>query len=169
MNNNLAKPAVYVGTYGKYNNGSISGKWLYIEDYQDCDSFLKACRELHQDENDPELMFQDFENFPKAFYSESGITQDLWEYLDLDEDDREMLEAYQNSIDGQATVHDIDKIRDCYHGKWDSELDYTHEYLESTGYLSEIPENLQYYFNYEAFCEDLFMELTFHENHVFSN
>ena len=26
-------PRIYVGTYRKYNNGSIAGKWLELEDY----------------------------------------------------------------------------------------------------------------------------------------
>src|SRR5690349_16831915 len=54
-------PRVYVGTYAKYNNGSIAGAWLDLEDYADKDSFLAACAELHKDEDDPEFMFQDFE------------------------------------------------------------------------------------------------------------
>jgi len=70
---------IYVGTYAKYNAGSIAGAWLNLEDYQDKDAFLKACAELHKDEEDPELMFQDFEGFPSNFYSESGIEEELFD------------------------------------------------------------------------------------------
>lgn len=56
---------LYVGTYAKYNSGSIAGAWLDLEDYADRDSFLVAARELHKDESDPELMYQDFEGFPR--------------------------------------------------------------------------------------------------------
>jgi len=49
---------IYVGTYAKYNAGSIKGAWLDLEDYSDRDAFLEACRELHKDEQDPEFMFQ---------------------------------------------------------------------------------------------------------------
>jgi len=48
---------VYVGTYHKYNNGSIDGDWLDLSEYSNKQDFLEACAELHQDENDPELMF----------------------------------------------------------------------------------------------------------------
>ena len=44
------KNTVYVGTYNKYNNGSLFGKWLDLSDYPDKDEFLEACRELHEDE-----------------------------------------------------------------------------------------------------------------------
>jgi antirestriction protein len=56
--------SVYVGTYGKYNSGSIEGGWLDLADYETYDEFLKACRNLHKNERDPEFMIQDSEGFP---------------------------------------------------------------------------------------------------------
>ena len=58
----LSEAKVYVGTYGKYNNGSLSGAWLDLSDYSDKEEFYEACRELHKDEEDAEYMFQDWEN-----------------------------------------------------------------------------------------------------------
>lgn len=49
-------PKIYVGTYSKYNNGSIDGKWITISDYNTYEEFVDACRELHSDESDPEFM-----------------------------------------------------------------------------------------------------------------
>ena len=49
-------PAIYCGTYHKYNCGSIFGKWFKLNEFADCDEFLDACRELHSDEEDPELI-----------------------------------------------------------------------------------------------------------------
>lgn len=60
------RPSIYCGTYAKYNSGSIAGRWLALEDYADADAFLAACRALHADESDPELMFQDFQCFPQG-------------------------------------------------------------------------------------------------------
>ena len=65
-----AVPAVYCGTYKKYNEGSIAGAWVRITDYANGEEVLKACAKLHKDEADPEFMFQDKENFPDWFYSE---------------------------------------------------------------------------------------------------
>ena len=31
----LSEARVYVGTYNKYNNGSLFGKWLDLSDYSD--------------------------------------------------------------------------------------------------------------------------------------
>ena len=36
---------IYVGTYNAYNEGSLKGAWLDLEDYDDQDDFLRACRE----------------------------------------------------------------------------------------------------------------------------
>ena len=43
----LSEARVYVGTYGKYNNGSLFGAWLDLSDYADKEEFYEACRELH--------------------------------------------------------------------------------------------------------------------------
>lgn len=57
----------YVGTYGKYNAGSLYGKWLDLADYATYQDFLTACKELHNDECEPEYMIQDWENLPDGF------------------------------------------------------------------------------------------------------
>src|SRR5262245_28452984 len=142
---------IYVGTYAKYNNGSIAGKWLDLEDYSDKEAFLGACKELHKDEADPELMFQDFEGFPRSYYHESHIPDALFDWLELDEDDRELLAVYQDNIDSDAT---IETAKDLFWGKFNSEEDWAHEYLDSSGLLESIPENLRYYFDYEAYARD---------------
>ena len=66
-------PRVYVGTYGKYNSGSIAGKWLDLDAYNNAEEFYNACRKLHSNEHDPEIMFQDFEGFPESYYGECSI------------------------------------------------------------------------------------------------
>lgn len=57
-------PSVYVGTWAKYNAGSIAGAWIALRDYSNYNEFLKACYDLHSDERDPELMIQDTEDMP---------------------------------------------------------------------------------------------------------
>ena len=46
----------------RYNNGSLYGALLDLSDYSDKEEFYEACRELHEDEEDAEYMFQDWEN-----------------------------------------------------------------------------------------------------------
>lgn len=68
---------VYVGTYRKYNNGSIAGAWISLAGCKDYDDFLAQCRKVHKDERDPEFMIQDTECMP------DGLT--CMESLDRDE------------------------------------------------------------------------------------
>ena len=86
-------PAVYVGTYAKYNDGDLFGMWVDLVKCGDYDTFMEVCHNLHADEEDPELMYQDYECFPSAWYSESGIDEDTFdriiEFADLDDDDRD--------------------------------------------------------------------------------
>lgn len=57
-------PKVYVGTYAKYNSGSIAGGWISLKSCKNYDDFLKKCYALHRDEREPELMVQDTDDFP---------------------------------------------------------------------------------------------------------
>ena len=82
----LSAASVYVGTYAKYNNGSLYGAWLNLSDYSDKEEFYEACRELHKDEEDAEYMFQDYENIPEALISESWISENFFALRDAVED-----------------------------------------------------------------------------------
>lgn len=77
------EPSVYVGTYGKYNDGSLRGLWIDLStffgkpkrqaDNDDYDEFINFCLAIHADEADPELMAQDYECFPRQWYSEGFL------------------------------------------------------------------------------------------------
>lgn len=160
-----SRPAAYVGTYGKYNNGSIAGAWLYLDDFASKSDFIDACLALHKDDPDPELMFQDWENTPGKFVSECSIDADFWEFLELDDSEREMIAEYWDEIDDSA---DVQYIRDAYHGCWDSFDDFASEYVDSTGMLGDAPETLARYFDFAAFARDLAYDYDITESgHVF--
>ena len=142
---------IYVGTYAKYNAGSIKGAWLDLDDYADRDAFMEAAKALHADESDPELMFQDFEGFPRAYYGESHIKPELWAWLELDESDCEIVEAYHAGVEEDA---DIDRAREAYMGTAENESDWAYEYLNDTGLLGDIPEWARNYFDFEAYARD---------------
>ena len=147
-------PRVYVGTYGKYNSGSIEGKWLDLEDYTSRDEFLEACQELHGP-GEHEFMFQDFENVPKGLISESHIAPEMWDWLDLDDDERELLAVYQDNVNQDG---DIDEARENFAGKFKDEEDWAYEFLRDThpAFSSKNKENeiLVQYFDFEAYARD---------------
>jgi antirestriction protein len=158
---------VYVGTYAKYNNGSIKGAWLDLDDYADHDDFIAACQRLHSDEHDPELMFQDYEGFPSSYYEESSINPEVFDWLAMGEDDREMLEAYRDHVNDDGTLEDAS---DAYHGHWADRLTFAQNFADDTGILRGVPDTVARYFDYESYARDLFMDgFTWADGHVFSS
>jgi antirestriction protein len=142
---------VYVGTYRKYNEGSIAGEWLELEDYDSRADFYEACRELHSDETDPELMFQDWEEIPGKYITESSIDEALWDWLELTEYEREIASIYIDDVDQSA---DPKQAIEAYDGEYESNEDWARELWESTGMADEIPKFAQNYIDYKSFAHD---------------
>lgn len=148
----MSEMRIYVGTYAKYNAGSIEGKWLDIDDYADKDAFYEACAELHADEDDPEFMFQDWEGIPKGMVSECSVDEGVWELAEAyDDHGEDAVKAYLYLFDGWNE----DDFNERYHGEHSSWRDMAEELLEGTGELNEIPERLRYYFDYDAYARDM--------------
>ena len=153
-------PAVYVGTYHKYNCGSLFGMWLDLTTFASYEDFCEVCRFLHRDEADPELMFQDMENFPDAWYNESGLDEDTFDlilqYADLDDDERRAFDAYIENKGSGRDAEVFDDFRDKYVGEFDSEEEFAEHIADECGMLDKVPESIKQYFNYERFARDLF-------------
>lgn len=160
---------IYVGTYAKYNAGSLFGKHLDPEDYVGKDEFLYACRELHKDEEDPELMFQDWEEIPSGMISESHVSGELWDWLDLDEDDRELLKVYQEDVNSSG---DIEEARDSFAGKYNSKADWAESFVDDCDLLEDMPAQLRGYFDFKAYARDAevggSMSFVQHEGYVWA-
>lgn len=167
-------PALYVGTYEKYNNGSIYGAWLQLEDYADAEEFHKACAALHSDESDPEYMFQDYEHLPEFLYSESGNVDLIYEWLSYDTMERDAIEAWLNDICFEPSDR-WQNIIDSHFGVWDSEQDFAWYWVEELDGFNDIPQHLQCYFDCGSYARSLFMNgfTSAYDNagnmHVFSN
>ncbi len=159
--------SIYVGTYAKYNNGSIAGAWVDLEQFSDRESFESHIKALHSDESDPEFMFQDFEGFPDRFYSECSIPDELFEFLALDDNEKNLLAAYIECTGIEsATLSDAE---DAFYGHYESDLDLAYDYVESTGMLGDCNETVSRYFDYEAFARDLAYDFMSHDGYYFHN
>ena len=162
-------PAVYVGTYHKYNCGSLYGMWVDLTSFLDYDDFMEFCYQLHIDEKDPEFMYQDYENFSSEWYSEScfdEVTFDkILEYGNMDEEDRNMFDAFTDNYGEGYTIEDV---RERFKGKWDSEEVFAEQLLDDC--YPDIPEFARRYFDIEQFARDLFAyDYTFCDGYVFSD
>lgn len=141
---------IYVGTYAKYNEGSIYGEWLTLSDYSDLDEFYKACRELHADEEDPEFMFQDFEAAEEleAFISESYISPDIFKAMEvLEEIENDLIGCWneycsETNRDNQFFDFDDDFFDTYFDGRpmdaaratYFGDVNWSHNYISFDGY-----------------------------------
>lgn len=134
-------PAVYVGTYAKYNSGSIKGAWIQLEGH-DAESFMDACLELHKDESDPELMFQDFEGFPRAFYDESSLSTSLWDWIGCTDEEKEIWSAYVEAFGYSYDESSLSHAQEACAGQFNSTADFAEEVSGEQFDLNAIPSEL---------------------------
>lgn len=114
------KPRVYVGTYKKYNEGNLKGSWLTLTDYKSYAEFLTACRQLHKDERDPELMIQDVDDMP------DGLS-----FREFDEQDfNDIIEA----VDAESMPEDAPQFQI---------IDYSEKAIAVTGDTRDIKDKLK--------------------------
>lgn len=94
------RPKVYVGTYSKYNNGSLQGGWIDLVECKDYCDFLCKCHEIHKSERDPEFMIQDCENMPDG--------QNVGEWLS-ENDFKDIVDAWQEAQPKCYTIEYTEK------------------------------------------------------------
>lgn len=130
---------------------------------------MDVCRQLHADEKDPELMFQDYECFPESLYSESGMDADTFDkilaYANLGESEKEAFEDYMD------LGHDfnVERFQEVYMGCWESKEDFAQHIVDECYDIEKSMGSLASYFDYKAFARDLFLgdyEMG-ENNHVF--
>lgn len=155
--NGSDSPALYCGTYGKYNSGNLSGMWVDLSTFDDYEEFINFCKAIHADEEDPELMYQDYENMPGSLYHESmgeeGFNQ-IAEYCELCDDYG--VSAVDDFLEWYSP-EDLDNMHDAYAGVYDSEEDFARAFVNDRCDLEKMIGDLDYYFNYEALARDLFL------------
>jgi antirestriction protein len=182
MKNSQDAPRIYVGTYGKYNEGSLHGKWFDLESFQDAESFERACRNFHSDESDAELMFQDWENIPSFLICEYFLNPDAFLYFQeaaqIDSTTADAFRLYcEHMTSWPEFGTDFETMLEGFHQSYqgyyggamkDPKTEFACQYIEDTGLLCGVPELLERYFDYEAFGRDMFLEsYTELEGHVF--
>jgi len=93
----------------------------------------------------------DYDDIPRQYVGTYDLASAYWEYADAVKQsclDPEVFEAAANC--------DIppSEVEERYTGEYDSWKDWAEQFAEDTGMLSEVPENLQYYFDFEAYGRD---------------
>lgn len=167
---------LYVGSYAKYNNGSLFGQWIDLDDFSSKDDFISYCFNLHSDENDVELMFQDYEcdfDWETKFYSECSISSEYWEIkqelIRLNVDNN-LFSAWIGCTGNNPSVDEVQNAIDYFIYKGNL-ADYLEESFEDSS--KDLPRYFQEIFNFidwEEFArtEELNGTYSVFDNFVFS-
>lgn len=155
--NGSDSPALYCGTYGKYNSGNFRGMWVDLSTFDSYEDFENFCLAIHADEADPELMYQDYENMSRSLYHESmgeeGFNK-IAEYCELCDD--YSVSAVDDFLEWSSS-DDLGRMHDAYVGVYDSEEDFAEEIVSDCYDLEKTMGDLACYFDYEKFARDLFI------------
>lgn len=155
--NGSDSPALYCCTYGKYNSGNLRGMWVNVSTFGSYEYFLDFCKAIHADEEDPELMYQDFANIPDSLYHESMGAEEfenILKYCDLC--DEYGVSAVEDFLEFYSP-EDLDRMQDAYAGVYESKEDFAREIVNERCDIDKMMGDLAYYFDYEAFARDLFI------------
>lgn len=151
---------IYLTNLGKYNEGTLQGEWV---DLPATEEEIEEVKErIGINEEYEEWFITDYETDIDGLeireYSDINELNELAETLeDMDDNDREVIEAMLS--EGYSLDDAIDKKDDCIvYADCEDMEDVAREYVEETGLLNSIPENLQSYFDFEAYGRDMSYE-----------
>ncbi|KPP83031.1 MAG: antirestriction protein [Oceanicaulis sp. HLUCCA04] len=135
----------------------ISAEGFYFKSLEE---YLDKAASHRNEYGDPveeyEIQFIDGENH--ALFAAIGVNQanlKLWfdHFEDLDDDDA-VKAIYLAEHQGTPPNEIIDRLEEVYLFEG-TPVEYAESYIEDTGLLNGMPENLRYYFDTEAFARDM--------------
>lgn len=155
---------VWIGNLGKYNGGELIGEWFKLPVDME-----EVAAKIGLNEQYEEYQINDYETNLQGLeihhYENINNLNELAEQLDsLEEYQQLILQAYienygVTNLFAELDTIDFDNARIWY--EVESLTDIAYEVIEGSGLLNSMPENLQCYFDYEAFGRDLGIEGTF--------
>ncbi len=161
-------PRVWIGCLACYNEGRLVGDWYDAITADEITTYDIHGAHSRADSHD-ELWVMDHENIPvKGEMSPADAAAWGRCLAEVDEHLRPALIAWVESSDyvteGNSDLPCIPDFIERYCGEWESFNDYVEDLVESTGMLSDIPEEVARYFDHAAFARDLRFDYVTHAN-----
>ncbi|MDE5843679.1 MAG: antirestriction protein ArdA, partial [Muribaculaceae bacterium] len=150
--------------------GSLCRLLIDLSRFNSCDDFIDFCKAKHTDEEDPELMAQDYEGFPRKWYNEGFMSEEdfvhILEYSEMC--DKHSVEAVDDYMEFEDSLNNFEE---AYCGEWNSEEDFARHIIEECYDLElkiaecllnklnmkqKMTGNLANFFDYEGYGGELF-------------
>lgn len=160
---------VFITNLGKYNEGELIGKWLDLP----CDDIEEELSSIGVSDEPAEngiyyeeYFITDYENdygYRVGEYDSLEELNEIAEELeDLDEYDKEIINAFiENGSDIEEALDGLRDEKYMIFSNCSDMTDVAEQYAEEIGLLDRIPEDLRFYFDFEAYGRDMEMEGTF--------
>ena len=157
---------VAITNLAAYNEGDLIYKWLELPATQE--EIENAYNAVKRSTRDEEFFISDYETNINGleigeYESIEKLNELAEKFNELDECDRLIFEAYANYTDFEEVLEKLNNNElegYIYYGCDDME-DVAEQVVEAMGLLDQMPENLRYYFDFEAYGRDLDIEGTF--------
>ena len=162
---------VFVTNLGKYNEGELIGEWVELpvseEDLKKVFQRIGISNEPDESGNYYEEYFItdyecDFYNVGE--YESIDTLNEIAEQLEeLDEEQQDVIKVMMSEC-GYQLNEAIEKVNSgeyTIYNECDDMEDVAYQIVEECGYLTNVPDNVARYFDYEAFGRDLRLEGTF--------
>jgi antirestriction protein len=160
------KPQAWVGCLGCYNNGALNGLWVDGVDAADTDgaglSEAGKCLKCGADE----FWVMDYEGYGDILGGECSPLEaaNVAAAIEKIEDgghDIEAITAYASNL--SLSLENWDEWKEAfegsYIGEYDTLKDYAEQYVQETGLLQNIPEEVARFFDYEAYAHELSFDM----------
>lgn len=153
-------PRIYVASLADYNAGRLHGRWIETGFGEECiRDDIQAMLAESAEPGAEEYAIHDFEGFGPVEIDEYDSIAFIAALTEVLEDVGNGFGYYFNVMGVDRTAAAVEDARsdfdDAYIGLYNSVRDYAEQYLEDTGALESMPEELRAYFDYDAYARDL--------------
>lgn len=171
---------IYVACLASYNNGVLHGEWLDVT--SDEDELWEGIKRVLRTSPYPNVEVEYPEGSGKmvpsaeewAVHDYDGVPSDFGEYPSVEKlcqyaglfeelesyEDEDAFRAYLDQVHGNDLDSAVEDFRERYQGHHASFQDFAEEYADDVGLLSDVPDNIRCYFDYERFARDLAHDYT---------
>ena len=150
--NEKPQAKIYIACLAAYNNGILHGAWIVPNsDEEELQKQIDAILKTSNMSFAEEWAVHDYDNFHNL--GEYPSIENICKVQQaIEKHDYELVNAYlqyNNDIDS------LDDIEDLYVGHYHDFVQYAEEYVIDCDSFNNIPDHLQYYFDYEKYARDL--------------